>query len=130
FEEAVETVELAVHENAERLKRARRRIDSHESAARDRAADNRRELTGGRDRRGAPRLDDGARDPPREALFAVLKNRVRQIAFIGARDDIRRRFAGGAIHPHIERLVALETEPPTRRIELQRRDPEVGERAV
>ncbi len=34
------------------------------------------------------------------------------------------------IHAHVERLVALEAEPASRRVELQRRDAEIGERAV
>ena len=35
-----------------------------------------------------------------------------------------------AVHPHVERLVALEAEAAARRVELHRRDAEIGERAV
>src|SRR5439155_2724800 len=35
-----------------------------------------------------------------------------------------------AVHAHVERLVALKAESASLRVELQRRDPEVGERPV
>ncbi len=34
------------------------------------------------------------------------------------------------IHAHVERLVALKAEAAARRVELHRRDAEIGERAV
>ena len=46
------------------------------------------------------------------------------------RDQIGGGVAAGAVHPHVERLVALEAEAAARRVELHRRDAEIGERAV
>ena len=46
------------------------------------------------------------------------------------RDQVGRRFVGGAIHAHVERLVAHEAEAPAGRIELHRGDTEIRERAV
>ena len=43
---------------------------------------------------------------------------------------MRRRLAGGAIHPHVQRLVALKAEAAARRVELHRGHAEIGERAV
>ena len=80
LEKAIEPFELAVHPDAQRLERARRRIDAHVAAARNGAPHDRRQPAGGLDRRLAPRLDDRPRDPAREALLAVLEDRVGQLA--------------------------------------------------
>ncbi len=77
-QKSVQPLELAVDPDPQRLKRPRRRIDPLVAAARDGAPHDLRELAGRRDRRQPPRLDDAARDPPREALFAELKDHVGQ----------------------------------------------------
>ncbi len=77
------------------------------------------------------RFDDGPRDPPREALFAVA---VRS----GRPAPLPRRPSTGLgdgcalarIHAHVQRPVRSETEPALRGIELPRRDAEVGEQTV
>ena len=71
-----------------------------------------------------------ARDAAREALLAVVENRVGQLALRRARDQIGGRVAAASVHAHVERLVALKTEATAGPVELQRRDAEIGERAV
>src|SRR5439155_3134041 len=82
------------------------------------------------DRRFLARGDERPRDPPRKALLAVLEDRVGELALRRFRNEIRGRLASAAVHPHVERLVALKAEAASRRVELQRRDAEIGERAV
>src|SRR6185436_2162162 len=131
LDEAIESVELAVDPDPQRLKRLGRRIDAHVAAAmRDRATNDRGEPPGGVDRRLAARLNQSARDAPREARLAVLKDRVREIALARLRDQIGRRVWRGAVHAHVQRLVAHEAEAAPRRIKLHRRTAEVGQRAV
>src|SRR6185436_5271827 len=89
FDEAVEPVELTVHPDAQRLKRARRRIDALVAAARQRAADDGGETAGGDDRRFVARLDDRAGDAARQTLFTELKNRVGDLAFRRTGDESR-----------------------------------------
>ena len=100
------------------------------AAVRDGAADDRREPAGGDHRRFTARLDQRPRDAAREALLAVLEDRIREIALVGLGDEIGGGVAAAAIHAHVERLVALEAEAAPRLVELHRRDAEIGERAV
>ena len=127
---AIEPFELPVDPDPDRLERARRRIDPHEPAARNGAPHDRRQLSGGLDRRPAPRVDDRPRDAARIPLFAVLKDRVGQLALARRGHQIGGRLASAAVHPHVERLVALKAESAAGRVELQRRHAEIGERAV
>ena len=130
LDEPIEPFELAVDPDPQRLKRARRRIDAHEAAARNGAPHDRGQLSGRVDRRPPPRVDDGARDAARKPLFAVLKNRVGELAFTRPGHQIGGGVAAAPVHPHVERLVALEAESAARRVELHRRHAEIGERAV
>src|SRR5205823_12848080 len=104
----------------------RRRVDPHVPAPRNRATHDRGESTRRVDWRGAPRLDDGSRNPARKAFFAVSKNGVGQLAFGGAGYEIGRRLACAGVHAHVERLVPLKTEPSAWRVQLQRRNAEIG----
>ena len=94
------------------------------------AADDRRQPSGRVNGRFASRFDDRAGDPPREALLAIGEDRVGQLALAGPRHQIGRRAPFAPIHAHVERLVALEAEPASRRVELQRGDAEIREGAV
>src|SRR6185503_12062053 len=79
LEKAIETVELAVDPDPERLKRPRRRIDAAVAAPWNRAAHDRGELCRAGDRRVAARFHQRAGDAPREPLFAVAEDRVGQL---------------------------------------------------
>src|SRR5206468_8152432 len=130
LDESIEPFELAVHPDAKRLKRACRRIDPHESAARNRAAHDGREAKGRVDGRVLARLDDGACDATGETLLTVGEDGIGELAFGGPCDQIRSRLAAAAVHAHVERLVALKAEAAARRLELHRRDPQIRQRAV
>ena len=129
-DEAIQIVELAVHPDPQRLKGARRRIDARRPAPGNRPADDGRQAACRVHRPVLPRRDQRARDPPREALLAVLEDGVGELALGRAGDEVRRRLAGRAIHPHVQRLVALKAEAAARRVELHRGHAEIGERAV
>ena len=62
--------------------------------------------------------------------FAKLKDRVCQILFARSRHEVGSRVAGGSVHPHVERFVALEAEPATWLVELHRGNAKVGEGTV
>ena len=76
--------ELVVHENAQRLERARRRMNIAGSRAHDRCDDIGKRTRGG-DRRIGARLDDGAGDRARMPLLAERENDVGEIALARAR---------------------------------------------
>ena len=132
LEKSIEPVELAIDPDAERLKRARRRIDARYPRVRNGAADDRGEPAGRVDRRLAPRVDDArGRCGARSALRR--RRKIVSASSCFARCAATRSaavVAGRAIHPHVERLVALEAESAARFVELHRRDAEIGERAV
>ena len=71
-----------------------------------------------------------AGDAAREALFAVAEDRVGELALGRPRDQIGGGLALRSVHAHVERFVALKAEAAARRVELQRRDAEIGQRAV
>ena len=62
LEKAIEAFELVINPDAQRLKRARRRVDAGVPPPWDRAADDRREAERRRNRRILAGPDDGARD--------------------------------------------------------------------
>src|SRR5206468_1178875 len=82
FQESIQPVELAVDPDSKRLERPRRRIDALVAAMGNRAAHDRGELAGRRERRVPAGGDDGARDAPRVALLAELVDDLRQLLFV------------------------------------------------
>ena len=135
-----ELAELVVDVEAQRLERARRRMDVA-GPAMHHAGDDVGERAGGRDRPFAARRDDGAGDGAGAALLAEEKDDVGEVALGGLRDHVGRRRTGGA-HAHVERPVEPEREAAFRRVELHgrhadiehdavdRRDPEIAGNAV
>src|SRR5262249_17833370 len=71
-EKCVKALQLPVHPDSQRLKRARRRIDSLVAPAGTRTAHDLRELPGRGDGTITPRVNDGSGDAAGKALFAVL----------------------------------------------------------
>ena len=129
-EEPVEPVELAIHPDADRLERPRRRIDSRVALPRDRLPDDLRQTARRLDAPSATGLDDRPRHPSCVALFAEFVNHVRQRSFIGGGQHVGRRRAARSVHPHVERLVSPEAESAIRRVELHRRHAEIGQHTV
>ena len=128
--ERVEPVELAVHPDPERLKRPRRRIDPlpaarWHAAPHDRGQFARSSAT--RPARHDRRARCGATAAPRRTGRSrrpapSRSARVHQIGGASDRVDL--------IHPHVERLVASETEPASVAVELHRRHAEIRQHAV
>ena len=74
------------------------------------------------------RLDDGARDAPRIAFLAVFEDHVGQVLLVHMSNQVRCRLPLRPIHPHVERLVATETEATALAVELHRGNAEIGQR--
>ena len=100
-----------------------------EPLAWNRPADDIGQLRRRLDPSGLARLDDEASHSACVALLAELVNHVRQRPLVRFGDQIRGRGTGRRIHAHIERIVPPKTEPPSRRVELHRRDAEIREHA-
>jgi hypothetical protein len=96
---------------------------------RHRPADDRGEAPRRLDRRLGPRVHDGARHPARRPLFAEAINHVGQLGFLDVAQEIGDARAPALVHAHVERFITPEAEPPPFRVELHRRDTEVGQHA-
>src|SRR3954470_21298611 len=101
-ENLVQALELAVHPDAERLERPRRRIDALITARWNRPADNRRQLQRGVDGSLSAGFDDAARDAPRKPFLAVCIDRVSELLLARAGDQLSGRLARTAVHAHVE----------------------------
>ena len=88
-DEAIEPVELAVHPDAQRLKRARRRIDPLPAPRRHRAPHDRGQFAGGRRSARAP--PSRAAIAPRVPLLAELVDHVGELFLAGLRSASRPR---------------------------------------
>src|SRR5262249_911954 len=109
-QEAIDTLQLLVHRDPERLEDPRGRMDAG-AASWDRLLDQRGQLEGGSNGRATPALHDGPGDPPGASFVGILVEDARQLLFVRRPDRRRRAAAAGAIHAHVERLVTLEREP-------------------
>ena len=127
-ERPAKLAEFVVDEDAQRLERARRRMDVVRPHA-HRRGDDPRERGGGFDRRLGARADDGAGDAARMPLLAEDEDDVGEIALAGVGDDIggARAFAA---HAHVERPVVAEGEAARGGVELHRGDAEIEHDAV
>ncbi len=105
--------QLVIDENAQRLERARRRMNIARARAHHRG-DDVGQRRGGADRRLRARLDDGAGDGARMTLLAEQENDIGEIALARAGDDIGRARALAA-HAHVERPVEAEGKSALRR---------------
>ena len=97
---------------------------------RHRSPHNRRELGRRLERCRCARLHDAARDAPREPLLAEPVDGVGDLFLVRPAQQIRGGRARRRVHPHVERVVALKAESAPLGLELIRRHPHVGQRAV
>ena len=84
-EQLLELLELAVDRDAQRLERARRRIDAADAHRADRAHDGAAEVERRLELAVAERALDAARDAPRAPLVAVLVDDVGELVVREAR---------------------------------------------
>jgi hypothetical protein len=54
------------------------------------------------------------------ALFAKLKDDVREVCFLDPREEVGGRLPRSGIHAHVERFVTAKAEAATLRIQLHR----------
>jgi hypothetical protein len=127
-EAAIEFAKLVVDPDAQRLERARRRIDGLRRGVHDPPHD------GGQFQRARNRAlgavrDNGARNAARLPLFAVAEQDIGEFGFAQLVDGV-----GGcravAAHAHVERAVEAEREATPGVIDLRRRDAKVERHAV
>ena len=131
-EALLERVELLVDRDPQRLEDARGRVDPAADArvgGRD-ALDERRQLLGGLDRGRLAGGDDGLGDLPRGRLLAVLAEQRGQLVGGERREQLRGRHAARRVEAHVERPAGAEAEAPLAVGQLERRQPEVEQRAV
>ncbi len=125
-ERALESAELVVERDADRLERARGGMDAGTPRLTPRVCrDERRQLPRRRKRRRCTRADDRGRDLPSARLFAVTKQNVDELLLRYSREPLGSRRTVGAVHAHVQRSVVRETEAARRFIQLRRRDPKV-----
>ena len=74
--------------------------------------------------------DDAGRSPVRRVQLAVIAQDARQRRMIVLVHDVGSRQGGPLIHPHVERSVETEREPPLPRIEMVRRHAQIGQNTV
>ena len=128
---SLESAELVVHGDPERLEHTPRRVAVAEAprgrdASADRVDELRRALVG--PLRAA--ADDGARDLAREALLAVAAEQLGELALVGLVDEVAGRERRGRIHAHVERRVDRVREPALGPVDLHARDAEVEQDRV
>src|SRR5581483_10010173 len=104
-----ENHELVVDLDAERLERTLRGM-SAPAAGRcgNGVADHLREVSRRGDRSSG---DDGARDPRRVALVAVVAYDAGELVDVAAVDDVGRRTRPTTVHAHVERCFEAVAEP-------------------
>jgi hypothetical protein len=73
-----------------------------------------------------PLLHDRPSDPPRAPLFTIGKDEVGNFYFRKTTEQFCGGFTARHVHAHVERRFVPETEPALRRVQLQRRNTEVG----
>jgi hypothetical protein len=126
----VDLAELVVDVDAQRLERARRRVDDIGAALRcGGAAHDLGQFERAGDRpRGAGR-HDGACDRPRPALLAIGEDEIGEIALVQLVDRLGGTRAG-AVHAHVERAVGAERKAALGPRQLHRRNAEVERHAI
>lgn len=77
-----------------------------------------------------PRPDDCSGYSPRPPFFAKLIDQIGKRPFGHVIDQLRRRYAGGLIHPHIQRPIGQERKTSLRRGELIPADSKIGQQPM
>ena len=122
-------VQLAIDEDAQRLKGARRRMDGLVAPAADGAGDDIGEFERAGERFLRPRPVDGRGDQARLLLFAEHRDDPRQRLPLHAVDHVGGGRPVGA-HAHVERALAAEGEAALRRFDLHGGDADIEHDAV
>ena len=123
-----ELVELGVDRDAQRLERARRRVDLRLALLHHRDRPGRRPpraavVVSIRSSWTASLIRRAIR--LRVALFAELADQLAEVVGVDRSQQLERGLAPRRIHPHVERALFAEREPALGVIELRRRHPEV-----
>src|SRR5687767_10271189 len=77
-----------------------------------------------------PRPNNGSGDSPRPPFLTEFVNHIGERWLVEAIYHLIGRQLALRIHPHIERALGLEAEPPLRFCKLQRAQAQIGEQAV
>src|SRR5688572_28008781 len=109
-EELLERAQLVVDGDAQRLERARGRIDALFRRARHAAPHQVGQLARRADRLFAPRPHNSSGDAAAQALLAILIDYVGQLLFAQPRDQPPSGLAAFGIKAQIEWAIALEAE--------------------
>ena len=63
-------------------------------------------------------------------FFAIVTDHLRQLALIGAGQEVRGGLAAGRVHAHVQRRIEAEAEAARRVVELRRADAQVEQHAL
>ena len=124
-----ELFKLAVYEDAERLERARRRMDARSAGRSGRGRHDLGKALGPDDRRLRPGALDGACDPPGLPLLAVDaddRGKLSRARIVHHRGGVGAAFS----HAHVERAGVAEGEAALGAVELHRGDADIEHDAV
>ena len=102
----------------------------HSTAPAENFLDQGRKLARAREGQALALGDNGPRNPARLGFLAVFAEDAHQIGFARRVDQQGGRFAGGRIHPHVERPVVAEAEAAFGSVELMRGDTKVENRTI
>ena len=118
---------LLVEVDPDRLEGAGRRVLLHARHVAERLADDLGELAGPLDRPGG---DDGAGDPARLGLLAIMVDDVGDLRLVGGMLRKSAALSPSRRHAHVERAVGLEGEAALGPVELHRGDADIERHAV
>jgi hypothetical protein len=130
-QETIEVFKFGVDRDPQRLKRASGGVDPPFISSTNCAFDNLCEVGRRRYRLSAfTSLHDCSGNSSRARLFAVFKNQICNFYFRKTTEQLCCGFTTRRVHAHVERRCVPETEAARRRIQLQRRNTEVGKDTV
>src|SRR5439155_20913156 len=131
-ERDLQRIELGIDRDPQSLEYACRGMDPTPASRRSGSdpLDERGEILGSRNGRGAPRLDDRPGYPACLGLLAIPPKERRQLICVEGRQELGGGHAPAAIEPHVERAAGPDSEPATRIAQLVTRQAEVEEEAV
>ena len=116
--------------NPKSLKRARGRVLAR-LAGLDRTSHDFGQISGGSNACAAlPASHKRLCNPSSKPFFPIVADHLRELALIGAGQEVRGGLAAGRVHAHVQRRIEAETEAARRVVQLRRADAQVEQHAL
>src|SRR6516164_2872432 len=116
LKQSLQLAQFIIDRDAERLKYSRGRVDGGATSiaragwTRHTTPHQLGQLLGGLQRLAVTHLNDPSRDPPTEALLAVVVDQVREVAFAQPPQERTGRLTCGRIETHVQRTRLREAQ--------------------